>query len=65
MKKLNQKILYGLIGASGGLAGMLPLSRCSGYCTTCFGCAGIGLGIILVLIRQKIREGKEGSDGRV
>ena len=65
MKKLNHKILYSLIGASGGLAGMLPAARCGGYCTTCFGCAGIGLGIILVLIGQKVRGNKEGSDGRV
>ncbi len=65
MKKLNPKILYGLMGATGGLTGMLPFTRCSGHCTTCFGCAGIGLGIILVLIGRKIRGGKEGSDGRV
>lgn len=65
MKKLKQRILYGLIGASGGLAGLLPLARCSGHCTACFGCAGIGLGIVLVLIGQKIKGGKEGTDGRV
>lgn len=63
--KISPKILSGLIGASGGLAGMLPLARCSGHCTTCFGCAGIGLGIVLILIGRKIRGGKEESNGRV
>lgn len=63
MKKLKQQILYGLIGASGGLAGMVPLSRCGGNCAACFGCAGVGLGIVLILVGQKIRDGKEGADG--
>jgi len=63
MKKAKQHILCALIGASGGLAGMLSLSRCSGNCTACFGCAGVGLGIVLILIGQKIRGVKEESDG--
>lgn len=63
MKKFKNKILYGLIGASGGLAGMVPLSRCNGNCTACIGCAGIGLGIVLILIGQKIKGGKERTDG--
>jgi hypothetical protein len=64
MKQSNQKILYTLIGASGGLAGMIPFSRCYGNCIACFGCAGIGLGVIAVLIAKKIRSGKERSDER-
>lgn len=55
MKKLRQQILFGLIGASGGLAGMLPLMRCSGQCSACFGCSGIGISIIMILIGRKIR----------
>ena len=42
MKKVKPQLLYALVGASGGLAGMLPLSRCSGNCAACFGCAGVG-----------------------
>ena len=63
MKKVKQQILYALIGASGGLAGMLPLSRCGGHCAACLGCAGVGLGVVLILIGQKIRGAKEESDG--
>jgi len=63
MKKVKQQILYAFIGASGGLAGMIPLSRCGGNCTACFGCAGVGLGIVLILIGQKFKGVKEGSDG--
>ncbi len=65
MKKLRLKLRCGLIAALGGLAGLLPLARCNGHCTACFGCAGIGLPIVLVLIGQKIRGGKEESDGKV
>lgn len=65
MRKLKQKILYYLIGAFGGLTAMLPLARCGGHCTTCFGCGGLGLGVVVVLIAQKIRRGKERSDGRI
>lgn len=61
MKKYKQQILVGLIGASGGLAGMLPLVRCSGQCTACFGCSGIGLGIVILLIGRKIRRIKGGA----
>jgi len=63
MKKAKQQILYALIGASGGLAGMVPLSRCGGNCAACFGCAGVGLGIVLILIGQKFKGVKEESDG--
>lgn len=65
MKKRKQQILYSLMGASGGLAGMFPLSRCGGNCAACFGCAGIGIGIVLILIGQKFRSKKEDSDGMV
>ena len=60
MKNPKQHFLYGLIGASGGLAGLIPYSRCGGTCTACFGCAGIGLGIVLILLAQKIMGGKGG-----
>ena len=63
MKKVKPQLLYALVGASGGLAGMLPLSRCSGNCAACFGCAGVGLGIVLILIGQSFKRVKEGSDG--
>ena len=63
MKKCSRQLLYGLIGATGGLAGMVPVSRCGGNCSACFGCAGVGLGIVLILIGQRIRNGKEGAGG--
>ena len=63
MKGRRHPILYGLMGAAGGLAGMLPLGRCGGNCAACYGCAGIGLGIALILIGQKFAGGKERSDG--
>lgn len=62
MKKLKQKILYTLIGTSGGLAGLLPFARCSGHCVTCIGCAGIGLGIVLALFGGMIKGAKKRSD---
>jgi hypothetical protein len=55
MKKRHQEILYTLIGASGGLAGMIPFTRCYGNCIACFGCSGLGLGVLVVLIVRKIR----------
>ena len=63
MKKVKPQILYALIGASGGLAGVLPLARCSGNCAACFGCAGVCLGVVLILIGQRLKGVKEGSDG--
>ena len=63
MKKCSHQILYGLIGAAGGLAGVGPLSRCSGNCSACFGCAGVGIGIVLILIGRWIRSGKEDANG--
>lgn len=62
MKKLNRQVLYGLAGATGGLMGVAPLSRCSWNCNACFGCAGFGLGIVLILIGRWIRK-KEGVNG--
>ena len=63
MKKGSRQLLYGLIGAMSGLAGVVPLSRCGGHCTACFGCAGAGLGIVLILTGRWIRKGKERTGG--
>jgi hypothetical protein len=64
MKTRHQEILYTLIGASGGFAGMIPFTRCHGNCIACLGCAGIGLGVVVLLIAQNIRSGKKRSDGK-
>lgn len=63
MNKRKPQIRYGVLGAFGGLAGILPLSRCGGNCGACFGCAGIGLAIVLILITQKL--GAERKRGRL
>ena len=65
MRTLKDQILSGMVGAAGGLAGVVPFSRCGGNCAACFGCVGVGLGIVLIVIGRKIMRGKEGSDGMV
>lgn len=64
MEALKHKLLYGLLGATSGLSGLVSLARCSGgTCTSCFGCAGAGVGIALIVLmnRMKGRGGK--NDG--
>ena len=65
MKKCEKHFIYGLIGISVGLTGLVSIPRCSGTCNACFGCAGVGMGMILILVCQKISNRKDGSDGMV
>ena len=38
---LRTRVVYGAVGAAGGLSGVLASVRCGGGgCTACFGCAG-------------------------
>lgn len=55
MERLRQKILYSALGASNGLTGLFSLSKCSGStCTSCLGCAGIGIGLLLIVLFRKL-----------
>jgi len=61
MGKTKDKILYGMLSASTGLAGMAALTRCSGVgCSTCFGCAVPGVGILLLSLVNRWRKRKHG-----
>ena len=65
MENLRAKFVSTALGASSSLAGLLSLSKCSGStCASCFGCAGTGMGILLLLLFNKTRENKkEESNG--
>ena len=46
MVSVRPKLLHMAAGASGGLAGIIPLLRCPGAsCSSCYGCIGVGLGL--------------------
>lgn len=56
MQKLRAKFVSIAVGASSGMAGLLSLSKCSGsVCTSCFGCAGAGIGILLITLYSKFK----------
>jgi hypothetical protein len=56
MADLKSKILCSTIGAATGLSGLTSVANCSGgACTTCFGCAGVGVSILLLAAIQKFR----------
>jgi alpha-D-ribose 1-methylphosphonate 5-triphosphate synthase subunit PhnL len=64
MKKLKTHILYGSIGASTGLAGFAPASVCrGGDCTSCWGCVGVGLGVLLMILYNNYKRIKEAKNG--
>jgi hypothetical protein len=65
MEKLRAKLVSTALGASGGMAGLLSLSKCSGGpCTSCFGCAGAGMGLLLLVLFNRMKENrKEEKDG--
>jgi len=59
MEKLKDKIVYGTLGASSGLVGLASFPRCSAStCTSCFGCAGAGIGIVLIALFHMVKEKK-------
>jgi hypothetical protein len=64
MDDLKKKILYTGAGASSGLAGLGLFSNCGGpACASCFGCGGIGIGILLIILFNKIMERIKGQRG--
>lgn len=60
MEKLMHNISFSIIGAASGLTGLLSLGRCSGnVCTSCYGCAGAGAGVVLLLVFNKFRQSRK------
>ncbi len=62
METLQSKFISTVLGASSSATGLLALSKCSnGSCTSCFGCAGAGIGILLLVLfsRMKINSKEE------
>jgi len=57
---LRTRVVYGAVGAAGGLSGVLASVRCGGGgCTACFGCAGAGLLLVVTALvnrRQQVRK---------
>ena len=61
MDGLRNKILYTAASAMSGLGVFFSFSRCAGTtCTSCFGCGGIGIGILLIVLFNKIKGTKRG-----
>jgi len=58
-------IRWTLLGAGGGVGGLLLASGCAGACTACFGCVGPGVVLVAAaLLRKPLPETKKGgADG--
>lgn len=52
MEKTRKRLAYGLIGASGGVAGLAgPASLCGGGgCSACLRCAGFGIALVVMAL---------------
>ena len=62
MADLKSRILSGALGASSGLAGLTVLTRCGGAsCTSCFGCAGAGVGLVAIAIYHRFTAARAGG----
>jgi hypothetical protein len=60
MENLRAKFISTAIGVSSSAAGLLSLSKCSGSaCTSCFGCAGSGIGILLFVLFSRMRRNRK------
>jgi hypothetical protein len=60
MDRVKNRLLYAVFSMSAGLAGITLLSRCSGSCSACFGCAAPGAGIVLLWAVSKRRKKENG-----
>lgn len=55
MDAVKRKIIGMTTGAGCGLGGMLATPPCAGVgCAACFGCAGVGVGLAILLAAKKI-----------
>ncbi|MDH4231384.1 MAG: hypothetical protein OEW04_05060 [Nitrospirota bacterium] len=62
MESLRAKFIPAALGASSSLAGLLSLSKCSGStCTSCYGCAGAGVGILMLMLFSRMKGNKRGE----
>lgn len=61
MDGLREKIICGVAGASGSLAGTLSLANCpGGPCASCLRCLGFaGAGILIAALAKKSWKAKE------
>ena len=56
MRKLRHKLFYGGVGVSSALTGYAGLTHCGGgACGSCFGCGGLGVGVLVMILFNKIR----------
>lgn len=70
LRAAGRHLLYGVLGAAAGAGGLLAAARCTGACSSCFGCAGGALLVALAAFHRPLgrrkRERKEqtwnGSD---
>lgn len=64
MEGFKAKVVCSLAGVTCGLSGVLSLSNCSaGGCSSCFRCAGIGLGVVLMAALSSRRSvGRDDSE---
>jgi len=65
MEKIKYKFLNAALGAASGLTGIMSLSWCSGKtCASCYGCAGAGIGLLLIALLNKFKKAKslEGAE---
>lgn len=61
MERVKNKILYGALGMSAGLAAMALAGRCSGSgCSACLGCAAPGICVLIASIFKTRRKEKNG-----
>jgi hypothetical protein len=62
MENLRHKIIAAALGATGSLTGLAVFSRCGGgACSSCFGCAGAGVALVLAGLLSKSKEEEKGD----
>ena len=64
MEGLKGKLICSFIGVSTGLSGIVSLSNCSAAgCSSCLRCAGVGFGIVLmILLSRTKRVGRDSKE---
>jgi hypothetical protein len=60
MGNARAKLIASALGASSSLAGLLSLTKCSASnCTSCFGCAGAGVGVLMLVLFTRMKGNKK------
>jgi hypothetical protein len=66
MEKFKETCWYTALGVSGGVASLAALTRCTGgNCTSCIGCAGVGLIVLMIPFCRRYLKKEEGTDGKI